>query len=517
MRRAATVVLLLGLITAVLAPAGCTTKKNPTNPTSSAPAQTLVVAQPADAPTLDPQRAAGLIGMSVVINMFDTLLTRGKDGNLEPGLATDWKWLDNKTLQLKLRRGVKFHDGEPFNAEAVKFSYSEKRITIPKTGLRMMALQAIKGVDIVDDYTVNIILSKPDPVLPAKMTLFGGLIVPPKYVQEKGDAYFGEHPVGTGPFKFVEWKKDDRVVMEANPDYWRGVPKIKQLVFKTIPNDADRVAALLSGEVQVISNLPPDAVDTVNKAQGVRAVAVPGLRVQYVSLDTRKGPLAKKEVRQALNYAVDVGSIIKNVLGGMADRVATLLPEEGFGYDPSIEPYPYDPERARQLLAQAGYPRGFEVELDTNNGIYPKDKDVSQAIAGQLAQVGVKVNVKPFESGTFSSLLTSGKIAPMYFIGNLAWSMDGSLNLQSFVKSDRRYARMKNATLDKLVDVEETEVDPAKRQAAFSEIQRILKDGAYFIYLYQGKDIYGLSKNVVWDPPHNQVLWMYNASLNATQ
>ena len=513
MKRAATVLLLLGLFAATLTSAGCGAKKSPTN----SAAQTLVVAQPADAPTLDPQRAAGLIGMSVVINMFDTLVTRGKDGNLEPGLATSWKWLDDKTLQLKLRQGVKFHDGEPFNAEAVKFSYSEKRITIPKTGLRMAALKAIKGVDIVDSYTVNILLSEPDPVLPSKMTLFGGLIVPPKYIQDKGDAYFGEHPVGTGPFKFVEWRKDDQVVMDANPDYWRGAPKIKKLIFKVVPNDADRVAALLSGQVQVISNLAPDAVDTVNKAQGVRAVAVPGLRVQYLSLDARQGPLAKKEVRQALNYAVDVDSIIKNVLGGMADRVATLLPKDGFGYDPSVEPYPYDPQKAKQLLAQAGYPDGFQVELDTNNGIYPKDKDVSQAIAGQLAKVGVKVNVKPLEAGTFSSLLSSGKIAPMYFIGNLAWTMDGSLNLQSFVKSDRRYARMKDATLDRLVDVEETAVDPAQRRAAFSEIQRSLKDGAYFLYLYQGKDIYGLSKNVVWDPPHNQVLWMYNASLSKTR
>lgn len=514
MKRVAIVVILLMLITTTLIPAGYASKKNTA---SNLPQGTLVVAQPADAPTLDPQRAGGLIGMSVVINMFDTLLTRGKDGKLEPGLATEWKWLDDNTIQLKLRRGVKFHDGEPFNAEAVKFSFSEKRITIPKTGLRMMALREIKRVDIVDDYTVNVVTSKPDPVLLAKMTLFGGLIVPPKYIQEKGDDYFAQHPVGTGPFKFVEWRKDDRVVMEANPDYWRGAPKIKKLVFKTIPNDADRVAALLAGEVDVISNVPPDAIETVNRAQGVRTVAVPGLRVQYVSLDTRKGPLAKKEVRQALNYAVDVDSIIKNVLGGMADRLATLLPREAFGYDPSIVPYPYDPGKARRLLAQAGYPDGFEIELDTNSGVYPKDKDVSQAIAGQLAQVGVKANVKPLETGTFTSLLTSGKIAPMYFIGNLAWSMDGSLNLQSFVKSDRRYARMENSALDKLVDVEENTVDPAKRQAAFSEIQRILKDGAYFIYLYQGKDIYGLNDEVVWDPPHNQVLWMYEASLKTAR
>lgn len=476
------------------------------------PQDTLVVAQGADTRTLDPQKQGDMISVSVLINIFDTLLTRDNRLQLAPSLATEWKALNDTTWQFKLREGVKFHDGEPFNAQAVKFSI--ERILDPKTKSPIIALKSVKQVDIVDDHTVNIVTKTPDPLIPVKMTLFPGIVVPPKYIQDKGDAYFAQHPVGTGPFKFVEWKKDDRVMLEANPDYWRGTPKVKKLVFRAIPNDADRVAALMSGEVDVISNLPPDSMATVNQSQGAKAVAVPGVRAQFVALDSRSGPLAKQEVRQALNYALDVDSIVKNVLGGLGERLPTFIPKQAFGYDPQVKPYPHDPQKARELLKAAGYPDGFKIQLATPSGLFMKDKDVAQAIAGQLAKVGIKVDVQVLEAGTFTSQYMSDKIAPMYLIGNLSWMLDSFLNLQSYGAADRRYARMpENPELSQLMKQQETSMDPAVRQQALSKIQHTLKDQAYYLYLYTTKDVYGLTNRVQWTPPSNQLLWMYEASL----
>lgn len=472
---------------------------------------TLVVAQGADTTTLDPQKQGKIIDMSVLINMFDMLLMRDRQGNLVPWLATEWKPIDPYTWRFKLRQGVRFHDGEPFNADVVKFSI--ERLINPATKSPIVELRYVKEVRVVDPYTVDIVTQEPDPLIPAKLTLFGGVMVPPRYIKEHGDDYFATHPVGTGPFKFVEWVRDDRVVMEANPDYWAGPPKVKRLIFKAIPNDADRVAALLAGEVDVIANLPPDAFDVVRRTPGVKALSVPGLRAHFLSLDSRWGPLKDVRVRQAIAYAIDADGILRNVVGGHGERLNTLIPPAMFGYDPSVKPYPYDPQRARQLLLEAGYPNGFDVKIHATSGIYMKDRDVAQAVAGQLSQVGIRAQVEILEYGTFLDYLRTDRLAAIYFIGNLAWTMDGANNLQSYVRSDRRYSRMKDARADELVLVEETSMDLAKRQAAFSEIQRILRDGAYFVGLFVGNDLYGVSERVNWTPPRNQVLWMYEASL----
>ncbi len=466
---------------------------------------TLVVAQTIDASTLDPQKQGKMPDMNILINLFDTLVTRDAKGRLAPALATEWKAINNVTWQFKLRKGVKFHDGEEFDAAAVKFSID--RLLDPKTASPIAELRNVKEAVVVDKYTVNIVTNEPDPILPNKTVLFGGVIMPPKYVKEKGDDYIAKNPVGTGPYKFVSWQKDNQVVLEANKDYWRGAPQFDRLIFKTIPSMADTVAALKAGEVDFVIGLTADAANSLANDNDIKILSAPWIRTFYVSLNATVKPLNDPRVRQALNYAVDTQGIIKNVLGGKAKRVATLVPSQNFGYDASVKPYPYSPARAKKLLAQAGYPNGFTVTFDADNLFLTE----IQAIAAQLEQVGVKVKLNVMDNKTMVSKMQAKTVSEMYFIGNTGWTLDAMSNFQSYVKSDRRYARLKNPKLDELVDIEETTIDPAKRKAAMSEIQKILKDDAYFIYLWQLDNICAMNSKLSYTPNVLGALWMFPA------
>jgi peptide/nickel transport system substrate-binding protein len=492
---------------------GCTSSTGSSNTTSkpaaAAASTSLVVGQDTDAGTLDPQKQGKMPDMNILINIFDTLVTRDADNKLAPSLATEWKSINDTTWQFKLRDGVKFQNGEPFNADTVKFSID--RLKNPDTKSPIVELNTVKEVIVVDPTTVNIVTSAPDPILPNKLTLFGGVMVPPAYIKEKGDDYFSNNPVGTGPFKFVSWQKDHQVVMEANADYWRGAPKVNKLTFKIIPNEADMVAALRAGEVDIAaSGINADIAAQLKGDSNLNIVSSPWIRTFYISLDTTKdGPLAKKEVRQALNYAVDVKTIIDTIFGGNASRVSTLIPKQNFGYDPAITPYDYNPEKAKQLLAQAGYPQGFSISFDASN----LDSSIAQVIASQLEKIGVKVQVNLVDSKTLTSNIVAKKAAPLYYIGNTGWTMDALSNFQSYIRSDRRYNRWASPEVDKLIDQEETTIDPKTRQAAFTQLQTILKEEAPFIYLYQLNNNYGMKKTVQWKPNSIGVLWMYEASV----
>jgi len=470
---------------------------------------TLTVAQSSDAGTLDPQKQGKMPDMNILINMFDTLVSRDANNQLAPGLATEWKVVDPTTWEFKLRDGVKFHNGEAFDAQTVR--YSIERLKNPATKSPIVELTYVKEVKVVDDRTVDFLLSAPDPILPNKLTLFGGVMVPPQYIQEQGDDAFSQRPVGTGPFKFVSWQKDNQVVMEANPEYWGGKPRVSKLVFRAIPNAADMIAAVKTGEVDIAANITPDAASQLKGVSDRKVVSAPGIRDYFVEIDTRQaGPLADARVRQALNYGVDVDTLVKTVLGGSARRTPTLVPMESFGFDPQIQAYPYDVQKAKELLAEAGHPNGFDTTLDAQM----IDKDIVQAIAGSLAKIGVRASVNLMEAGTFNQKLLANELRPLYYIGNTGWTMDVESNFQSYLKSDRRYNRWPNPQADQLVTTEETSVNPDERKAAFSQLQLLLKDQAPFIYLYQTDNIYGMTPRVTWAPNPVGVLLMKDASVS---
>lgn len=499
-----------GAATAALAVPGLLSACSRGSSSSPSAAGLLRVSQTDPVSTLDPQKQGSMIDMSALSNIFDFLTRREDNGELAGGLAESWEPVEDTRWRFKLRADVSFHNDEPFNAAAAKFSLD--RLLAPATKSPIVELAAVDRVDEVDEFTIDIVTKTPDPLIPAKVSLFGGVMVPPGYIQDEGDDHFANNPVGTGPYKFVSWERDSALRLEANPDYYLGAPALDELEFRPIPNPSTAVSSLQAGELDMVTGLTADAMLQLEGDDSVQVVEAPTIRTYYLSLDTLSdGPLADKRVRQALNHAVNVPQLVKEALGGAAKRVPTLIPPENFGYDESVTPYPHSIDKAKDLLAQAGYPNGFSIELTGQNS----DGSIVQAIAGQLQAAGIDATPKLLDPGTFENGLLSGQSAPlgpMFYVGNTAWTMDASNNVQSYVKSDRRLSRWHNARADELVTIEETSLDDDRREQAFAELQELMKEEAPFVYLYQVENLYAMRTEVSYTPNALGLLRMDKAS-----
>lgn len=324
---------------------------------------TLVVGMRADRiQSFDPADHRDRDTETVLRNIFDGLVTRTPDGEVVGEIAESWEQPDPTTFIFKLRKGIRFHDGEPLTAEDVVFTF--ERIMSP-TGLdgrqspRLGLLGPLQQVVALDDYTVKMTLKTPSPVF--LQLLVHTQIVPKDYISRVGTAGFAQHPVGAGPFKFVQGRLDGDIVLERFDDYYGGSPdlppvgppKLRRVVFRMMPEPGTRIAALLAGEVHIIHEVPPDAVAQLERARGVQVKVAQGTRLYAIEINNRR--FTDPRVRQALNYAVDWETILKELYKGYAHRVATAFLPSGFAYHEGLKPYPYDPDKARQLLREAGY------------------------------------------------------------------------------------------------------------------------------------------------------------------
>ncbi|HTX53473.1 MAG TPA: ABC transporter substrate-binding protein [Candidatus Baltobacteraceae bacterium] len=453
---------------------------------------------------LDPHRNENMVHESVLRNMYECLITFSRDlKKFDPQLATEWKRLDDKTTQFKLRPNVKFHNGEPFDAEAVKFSIH--RMLDPKTGAPLLSTYTIiDHVDVIDSMTVNIVTKTPDPAILPRLTGFHTIIVPPKYFSTASKEDLATKPIGTGPYKFVSWAKDQDLVMEANKDYWGGAPKIQKVVVKGIPETQTRVSALLAGDVDIIPAVPPDDMDRISKSGKTRIASIPGNRIVFFALDCRSKPFDNKLVRQAVNYGANLDQIIKTVLGGNGTRVGTVLNPWYAGYEAVVQPMPYDPEKAKALLKQAGYPNGVEFTFYGTQGRVSKDKEVIEALVGELAKVGLKGNLKWLDWGTAFSQASAGKLDGIWFRSWGNFMHDADLSLFTNFHSTSMYAKVwqgyTNPKLDQLLEASRVEMDPAKRAALCTEIQKILQDDCPYLWGYAIQDIYGINNRIKWEP-----------------
>jgi peptide/nickel transport system substrate-binding protein len=491
-----------------------------------APSGKVVVAQGVDPTTLDPQDHEETPAFNVLLNIYDTLLVRDKDLKITPWLATSYKLINPTTWEFKLRQGVKFTNGEEFDAEVAKFSL--ERMANPANNLKMTALRVIDHVEVVDKYTIRIVTGKPFPILDAQLTLRGAML-PPKYFKEHDKAFLALNPVGTGAFKFVKWVKDDRIELEANEQWWHGAPKIKTLIFRPIPEETTRMAALQTGEVDIATNVPPQLAKEIkanpklyiSSAPSVRTIFIPIYNVQCEtvqgSFDCTKpypGPTANPKVRQAINYAVDVDAIIKNVLEGQGIRTATVLTSKHFGYDPNVKPYKYDPARAKKLLAEAGYPNGIDLVLNSPNGRYPKDKEVAEAVAGQLTQAGIRTQLKVHEWTSYmTNMAYRHNSGPMWLIGwgNTTW--DADYTYTPMFRTGQILANYWNPEFNNLLEQGQTTMDPKKRQQIYSKADKIFVEDAPCISLYQQIDNYGVNKRVQWTARSDERIEGFNISL----
>jgi len=464
---------------------------------SASTGKNLTYAYAADVETLDPLMTTDTTTENVAYQMFDTLVRMGADGNWQGELAQSWENPDSRSWKFHLRQNVKFHNGEPFNAQTVKFSFD--RILDPK--LKSPAAPGMAPFDhvqVVDDATVVFVTK--DPYAATLAQVYGLYIVPPQYIGQKGNDGFAANPVGTGPFTFVERQKAVHVKMQANANYWKGKPTVGTLTFRPIPEDASRIAALQNGEVDWIAAVNVDRVKDLKTNSKLQIQSRPGQGI-YGGMDTLKfKPFMDKRVRQAMNYGINMDSIVKNLLDGLAIRLPSALFSDSPGFDPKMAPYPYDPNKAKQLLSDAGYPNGFEVEFDLPVGLQSTQKfdQVGQAMQQDLAKIGVKANIKVIDPGTAFDQYRAGKY--QLFLYPWASNHEAGVYIQTLLESDTRGYYYKNPQADTLIRQYMSTIDATQRANVGKQMNQFFFDDCPWVYMYQEPDIYGYGSAINWKP-----------------
>lgn len=466
---------------------------------------TLVIAQAVDAYSMDPAKHSNFPTANILFQLYDGLVAQDESGELVPALAESWSNPDERTWRFKLREGVKFHNGEAFNAEAVKASF-DRALDPEFKAPYFSRISHIKSVDVVDEYTVDFKTEKPYPTMLLSLyeASFPALIVPPAYAKENDGASIAANPVGTGPYKFVEWLKDERVVLEANPDYWGGKPAIEKVVFRPIAETRTRIAELTSGGVDIVVDVPPEDMASLDGGD-TKITTVSSDSLYFLAFDTtRDTPLKDKRVRQAINHAVDVDAIQQALLNGMGTRIALTLPVNGFAYDTAWEPYAYDPEKAKALLAEAGYPDGFEVPFMTRKGRYMKDAEIVEATAGFLAKVGIKANIQYLEPGVWGQVSEKKGREGITFPG---WSgRDPQLVWAPLLMTGQYQSYYSNPELDELLAAGASTIDPEARKEIYAKVAAIIKEEAPHLPMIQPPLIYGLDATLTWTPRSDGII-----------
>jgi peptide/nickel transport system substrate-binding protein len=477
----------------------------------------IVLALPRDQNNMDPFLHFQRVGILMNINMYDSLLHKTPKLQYEPSLATEWRAIDDTTWEFKLRQGVKFHGGDPFSAEDVKFTF--ERVLNPETKSPQIGnVRAIKEVKIIDAHTVHLVTDKPFPLLLERMVFFP--IMPKKHFEKVGaQAFADQAPSGTGPYKFVEWKRDQYLRLERFAEHWRGPAPIKTFIIRVIPETATQVAELKTGGVDIVRSLPPDLMPDLKAHPNTYVSAAPILRTHYASLDMRHPPFDKKEVRQAANYAIDRQAIIERLMGGLGKVVPTVVNPMAFGYDPSIEAYGYDPKKAKDLLKQAGYAKGVDITLHAGTS-ETWNRQLYEAIAEMLTEVGLRTNLKIWEPGPAWDKFFQGEgKATNGFLGSWGYysTFDADAILHPLYHTEaggwvgKWYARVPG--LDQLIDDARSTVDREKRLATYAKTQRLLKEEAPSIFLYHQYDMLGISKRIVYEARGDEWIWVYDAKL----
>ncbi|WP_421847182.1 ABC transporter substrate-binding protein [Marinomonas sp.] len=463
-------------------------------------ASTLTVSSPQDPGSWDPIDTFLVNWASVATNIYDGLTYRGPNLKLQPGLATSWEQLDDgKRIRFTLRQGVKFHDGEDFNAAAVKFTFDRLMGDEGKKGPQRSNYSAIDSVEIIDDYTVDFHLNAADPVLLTKLAGYGAMIVPPKYIQEKGEDFFNTHPVGTGPFKFASYEPKVGIKLEAYANHWGGAPKLTNLNYRFISEPSTAVAELQSGRVDLVipPTIPIGMITTIEKDPNLEVVTTISPTVYAMRFNTKNGITKDEKVRKALIYGVDRQAIIDSILGGQAAQIASFQSAISFGDDPSMSPLPYDPAKAMQLLKEAGIKSGTKIQIDIR-GNDATFNEVTQAVASYLQIVGLNATIKPYETNVLlNDIIPAGKTGEMFQQSWGGWTLDYDNTAYFMYHSGEKWNPYdSDPALDKQLESQRSITDRAKRLEILQSIANYTANRALEMPLYNLNAIFAVSKRV---------------------
>ena len=407
---------------------------------------------------------------------------------------------------MHLKKGIKFHNGAPLTSKDVAFSI--ERMRDEKGGsLQASNFKDVTEMQTPDDHTVIFVTKQP---LAVFLDRLENRFIVSKLAADKHGDQMDQNPIGTGPYKYVSYQRGGNFVFTRNDDYWGGKANIKEIVFKKVTEDAARLAALESGQADLINNIPVHEVARLQRHPRVKIEKIEGLRMFFLAFNVAHKPFDNKLVRQAVNYSVDAPAIIKNIFDGIGYAINGPVGANVLGADPKLTRYPYDPKKAKELLAQAGYPNGCDIQLYYSAGRYPKDTEVCQVVAAQMVKGGFRVELISQEWAIFweTSGVNGGKL-PFYYIGRGSLTDADTLYDQYFRTGTTKRSNYSNPELDKLIEEQQKTPDFKKRTAILQQAGKIIMDEAPFVPLYNLADIYGVTKNVSWKvrPDEKVLAW----------
>jgi peptide/nickel transport system substrate-binding protein len=450
-------------------------------PQSSTPPNTLMVALEAEPPELDPNLSSAYVDRQVMASLYDKLVDINQEGEIVPMLAKSWQVSDNGTVYtFKLREDIKFHDGTPFDADAVKFNLDRYQ---KKDSIRSTEVEPIESVDVVDPTTVRVTLSEPLAPFLAVLTDRAGIMASPKAVQESGGR-ISDKPVGTGPFEFVERVRGDHITVKKYPDYWReGLPKIDKIVYKGIEDENVQYQNLQSGELDLIDSIPFVQFKTLQENSDYRVSIEPGLGYQGIWLNVTQAPFDNKALRQAVYRLVDREAIVEAVLRNVGGSPANSpFSKESWAYGESDEYPPRSVEAAKGLLQEAGEPNGFSFTLKLDPS--PTSQQLGQVIQNTLKPAGITVKLEQEEFGTLLEDSTNGNFQALF----LGWSgrIDPDLNIYDFTVSNGDFndSGYSNPEVDRLLNEARRVSDKDRRKELYDQVMEILHEDVPYIYLY---------------------------------
>lgn len=441
---------------------------------------------------------------SEIVESITKYVWDGKEYRLEPSLAETWEQVDDHTWRFHLRPDVKFTNGEPLTAEAVKFTkdvYMENKRSGP-------ALVGDLEIKVVDELTFDVVTKVRNlPTVPAQLSFL--FVYPPAYFAQVQTQGFGNAPIGTGPYMLESWQKGVAINLTVNPTYWGDKPQIQNIIYRSIADDMTRVAELQAGTADVVADLSPSLTPLVEVLPDVEVKRVPSQRRVFFFVSAKHKPTDDVRVRQAIAHAIDRNAIVSSLLGHDAVPLKGIYLPGEIGYEASFAGIPYDPDKAKTLLAEAGYPNGVTIELNFTQDGSVMEPYVAQAVQAQLTKVGITANLTGAAQSIMAQKYGAGdssginlqNYAPMYADSSFLVS-------RAYFSSGARYGGYLEANdrhLDELGSAANLTTDADFRQKTYAEIeQHIVVDKAYWVPLYQLVDSYGVSKKIDWEPRPDQ-------------
>ncbi|WP_035186291.1 glutathione ABC transporter substrate-binding protein [Alteribacter aurantiacus] len=477
-----------------------------------------------DAQNLDPHNSNDVPSWNVSFNIYETLLKHDENMDLQPNLATDWEQVEDNLWEFQLEEGVTFHDGSEFNAEVVKVNFDrllDEEVASPNAFL----FDSIAEVNAVDDHTVEIVTEYPYAALPAHLAHMGSSMISKELIEEdyayaedgnQFGAIINQHPIGTGYFEFKEWNRGEKVTLTKNDHYWGEPAQVDRVTFTVSSEDLTRVGELESGSSHITSVSPSD-VNRVNNNENAEVHERDSVSIAYLGFNTQKAPFDDKRVRQAISKAVNKQDVLNGIMEGHGVEAAGPLAEAIFGHNPDAAGLKYDPEKAKELLAEAGYEDGFDVTLWTNDS--REREDIAVLVQAQLEDINVNVSLEQFEWGAYLDR-TAGGEHDMFILGLSAATADADYPLSMLYHSNNIGAagnrtQFNNEDVDRLIEEARREGDEEQRLSLYHEATDILIEEAPMLYLYHQEYLTGVSDQIEgFDLYSNGIYQLQNVTIN---